>query len=213
MSSTQEKKMIEYVVEGDRIFRDDGQEKMQVAKYDPDGGIVEMMPEKTGYRTHVIRHLNDKGYKYEAVGKLGMKLENPDAPKKPPMSRVQGDKTPQVVEWYAKYFPEEFLARYGCKELMVRTGFREEREERIDKRSGDKVIHTKQVPTYEKANKPLEKYDLDRLRTGEEVIVADRKTHITDISRSGDSLDSEFDDALDEKIHQENEERRKGGLI
>lgn len=43
---------------------------------------------------------------------MAKKTEN-NIPPRPAMDPEKGDKTPALVEWLAKYAPEEFSERYG----------------------------------------------------------------------------------------------------
>lgn len=210
MSETAQKGKVVYSVEKGRIFRDDGHNKESVALYEENTGIVEMLPEKRQYRVAVIRHLNDKGHKYETTGKIGMDIDRSKAPPKPKKSRIQGEKTPAVVEWYAKYFKEEFLEKYAVRELQVRTGYRTEEKIHIDKRSGDRVIVEEKIPVYQRIEGF--DYDIEKLKTGEQRLVGDCKTSLTEKYRSGVESE-EYDEDLDDQIQQELERKRRGGLV
>lgn len=203
-------KPIVYSVETDRVFRDDGVDKESVARYDSQKGIVEMLPGKHNYRVAVIRHLNDKGFKYSTVGKIGMDTDRSKAPPKPKKSRLQGEKTPEVVEWYARYFPEEFLAKYSVRELQIRTRFDEVTERIRDKETGKIQETIKRYPVYEPTDHL--NYDIEKLKTGEQRLIADCKTDLTE--KLVESMRSdEYDDEKDVAINRENERIRKGGVV
>jgi hypothetical protein len=199
---------VQYSVESGRVYRDDGDNKESVAKYDAATGIVEMLPEKRNYRVAVIRHLNDKGYKFVAVGKIGMDLKRSDAPARPKKSRQQGDKTPAVVEWYAKHAKEEFLEKYSVREMQIRVRVDETTTMERDPRTGvemEKIIRT---PVYERVDGF--DYDIQKLKTGEHRLVGDCKTHITE-KTVGNVSDLEYDDELDQALTRQREQARKAG--
>jgi hypothetical protein len=203
----QRKPGVEYSVEGDRIFRDDGLNKEVVARYDSNRGIVEMLPDKLSYRVAVIRHLNDKGRKYTTVGKIGMDTDRSKAPPKPKKSRIEGEKTAAVVEWYAKHFKEEFLAKYSVREMQIRVRTDEFTREERDKTTGNTVQVTTRIPVYETVEGF--DYDISKLKSGEQRLIADCKTHLTQKVKPGDNTDA-YDDALDARINAEQEAKRKG---
>lgn len=196
-TETARKPTVLYTVEDGRIFRDGGGEKEQVAKYDPRSGIVELLPEKASYRPAIIRHINDKGHKYTEVGKIGMDLDLKDLPKKPKMNPRLGDKTPEVIEWYAQHQKEVFLERYGVRELQVRTGF-ETVERKIRDEEGKLISIQEKIPQY----RTVEGfgYSIQALLTGEQRLIADRQSHITHKVReqnTDDGIDWDLDKPKD----------------
>ena len=70
----------------------------------------------------------------------------------PKKSMRLGDKTPEVVDWYRKYKPEEYRARYGIKGegtvtktrkvLNQKTGLPETEVYEADAIIADRKIHT-----------------------------------------------------------------------
>jgi hypothetical protein len=193
--TTEAKKLgVAYTVENDRIFRDDGTEKEQVAKYDSKSGVVEMMPEKASYRSRVMAHLNDKGHKFSEFGKIGMDLRPAGLPPKPKKNPRLGDKTPEVVEWYAKHRQEVFIAKFGVRELQVRTHFDEFDRKVRDEETGKDVIIKEKVPVY-RTIEGLD-YSINSLLTGEQRLIADCQTHLTSKMREDESSE-EYDWSLD----------------
>lgn len=196
MSQTETKKPagVAYSVEDDRIFRDDGAEKHQVAKYDPKTGIVEMLPEMANYRTRVVAHLNDKGHKFSEIGKLGMDLAPTGLPKKPKKNPRLGDKTPAVVKWYAAHRREVFLAKFGIRELQVREGFDVFDRKVRDDDTGEEFTTQERIPRY-KTVEGLD-YSIEKLESGEQRLIADCKTCLTHKMRD-DEASEEYDWSLD----------------
>lgn len=196
MSTEVRKPGVEYSVENDRIFRDNGQQKDQVAKYDPKTGIVEILPEMANYRVRIISHLNDKGHRFTEIGKIGLEAVPEGIPIKPKKNPRLGDKTPSVVEWYAKYRKEVFVAKFGIRELQVRTGFDTFERKVRDDDTGKYIVIPEQVPIYERVDN-LD-YSINSLKTGEQRLIADCKTHLTAKMRDTES-NSEYDWELDKK--------------
>lgn len=196
-----DKTKIVYRVDGGAIYREDrqaGAGEEMVAKYDQKTGVVELCEGYEHFRTAIIRHINDKGYHFETVGRIGMSIDRSKAPPKPKMSFLEGDKTPGVVEWYAQHFPQEFISRYGVRQLRVRSGFRELRIDVRNKETGQKETHIRQVPVYEPVDH-LE-YDLGKLKTGEHELIANAKTHLTVTVAADSGSVGDYDESLDARI-------------
>lgn len=160
---------INYDLTDGKITRSENGESIVVAHYD--GKIVKIVPERANFRTAVIRWLNDNEKPYNGVVLLGDDATPPVAKDKiPPIPKKDmrlGDKTPAVVEWYRKYKPAEFKARYGIKGEGVVTKFR------VKKNEKDEDV---KVP-YEKA-----------------ATLADRKIHLTEKVEAGNLASSEYND-------------------
>lgn len=160
---------INYDLADGKIMRTENGESIVVAHYD--GKIVKIVPERANFRTAVIRWLNDNEKPYEGVVLLGDDA-TPPVPKEkiPPMPKKDmrlGDKTPAVVEWYRKYKPAEFKARYGIK--------------------GEGTVTKTRVETDEKGNKVNVPYEV-------EATLADRKIHLTEKVEAGTVNESEYND-------------------
>lgn len=188
MAKTAETKpdLVTYSVEAGKVFRTYKEDKLHVADYDPKTGLVKM--HDRAYRVPVIRHLNDKGLKYEGLEEDKTPIAK-DAPKKPKKNPRIGDKTPEVVKWYARYQPEAFKARYGVRELQIRTGWNEWTEE-IRNDEGHLVPIQRREPIYETVE-GLD-YNVNSLMDGSQRLIADRETCITVKMRDG--VDSEEED-------------------
>lgn len=78
---------------------------------------LRLVPEHAKFRPAVVRWLNAEGYTIKSVLLEGDTPAGPDLdiPPMPKKSMRDGDKTPEVVEWYRKYKPEEYRARYGIQ--------------------------------------------------------------------------------------------------
>ena len=154
--------VIDYAMnEAGEVTRTDKDSVTVVARYDRATKIVRIVPEWAKFRPAVIRWMNAEELKIESVLMEG---DRPDPipaagiPPRPKMTPQAGDKTPAVVEWYRKYKPAEYRARYGIKGEGTVTKFRVELNER-----GEKI----RVP-----------YEV-------EATLAHRKTHLTEKIEAG----------------------------
>lgn len=112
---------IEYTVTEDgKVMRTDKDGALHVATLSS-AGVLELIPENAKFRPAVVRFLNEQA-EIEGTGVPPIKSiilagDKPDADKNiPPCPKPtmrDGDKTPAVVEWYRKYKPSEYKARYG----------------------------------------------------------------------------------------------------
>lgn len=201
MSTTKEKK-ISYTLEDTqnanvkRLFRDDGADKVQVAKIDVKSGILEMEKDYANFRVAVVNWMNDNGVKYREAAKIGSELNVkgdkakgiPPRPKKNPRL---GTKTPAIVEWYALHHPEVFIEKYQVKELQVRVRI-DTIVERVRNEAGQWVEVPRQVPVYESVDGL--NYDLLKLKSGEQKLLAGCGTHITTkMKDANDDPDSDWD--------------------
>lgn len=171
----------------------------EVAGYDPASGIVTLSDPK--WRLPVIKHLQDKGWLYNGLSEDALK---DDIPPKPRMNPRLGDKTPGVIEWMARYQPREFKARFGVKTLQRRTGYNRWTAKIRDEETGKWIDVQQEEPIYE--NLPHLNYDVDKLLSGDQRLLADRKSAFTE--KLSTELDTEnYDWDLDKTV----EDRRADG--
>jgi hypothetical protein len=162
---------LEYSVEDGKVIRTYEQdEPTHVANYD--GKTLALLPAHRALRKEIVTVFNEKGLAYEAIVIEGDTKKAAKAGESiPPMPKKDmrfGDKTPALVEWYRKYKPEEYRARYGVRGMGKVTKTRNE----ID---GDgKLV---KVP-----------YEV-------EAEIADRKTHVTELPAAANADSSEYNDA------------------
>ena len=203
--------LVEYSVEDvkgqdySHIFRSERDEKEAIALYDSKTGIVELLPGKESYKTACITHLNNTGRKFKEVCKIGTDLqEKADGePPVPKQSRQEGEKTPKLVEHYARWRPEVFWSKYGCQQLQERvrieTHMREVRDDR------DKIVKEPyEIPIYEDVDN--RDYDINRLKDGSQRIIARMKTILT-VRVKDDEHSDQYDDALDAAINDAREDQ------
>lgn len=139
------------------VTRTDKDSTITVARYDTKTQTVRLVEQWTKFRPAVIRFLNENEVPIAAIL---MENAKPDVtppgvaiPPKPARDIAMGDKTPALVEWYKKYKPNEYAARYGIRGPGTVTKYRVELNER-----GEKV----RIP-----------YEV-------EATIATRKTHLTE---------------------------------
>ena len=120
-------KKIKYSHEGQKVFREKDGEVTQIAKYDEQSGLVEMLPEYVTFKSKVAQYLGESRLKFKEFAKLGTDFEvrgNPEKriPPRPKKNPRLGTKTPNVVEWYYTYYPDVFVHKYGVMafERLVR---------------------------------------------------------------------------------------------
>ena len=146
----------ELLANGD-VTRTDKDSTITVARYDQKTQTVRLVDQWAKFRPAVIRFLNENEVPIAAILMEGMKPDvtppGVSIPPKPARDIAMGDKTPALVEWYKKYKPNEYVARYGIRGPGTVTKFRVELNER-----GEKV----KVP-----------YEV-------EAVIATRKTHLTE---------------------------------
>jgi hypothetical protein len=158
---------IDYAMDANgNITRTDKDSSTIVARYEKATKTVRVIQEWAKFRPAVIRWLNQEEIPIDAILLEGDKPDvvpaGVDIPPRPKMTPQEGDKTPAVVEWYRKYKPNEFKARYGIRREGTVTKYRVEFNER-----GEKV----RVP-----------YQI-------EATLADRKIHLTEKIVAGDAED------------------------
>lgn len=156
--------------EAGEVVRTDKDGSLVVAVYHADDKRVEIVPEQAKYRPQVLRFLGSEEKKVDSVILQG---DEPDAPKAgippcPKPTMAAGDKTPAVVEWYKKYKPAEYRARYGIQGEGTVTKTRW-----IHNARGEKV---------------KEPYTV-------EATLAHRKTHLTEKVEAGNGDQGKYADA------------------
>lgn len=144
--------------ESGEITRTDKDSTITVATL-KEGNVLVLVPEWSRFRPAVVRFLNeDMGRKPTAVFIEGdeptPKARTVEIPPMPKMSARDGDKTPEVVEWYRRYKQEEYRARYGVK-------------------GNGTVTKTRKVLNPKTGLPETEVYE-------ESAVIADRKTHLTE---------------------------------
>ena len=182
------------------IIRTERDDKVSVAKYDRSEGVLEMLPGYEKYMELCIKHLNNKGLKYKLTATIGTKLDelqSKDIPPRPKKSRIQGEKTVKLVEWYARYHRDIFLAKYGCVQLQERVRIDTYEREVRNSQTGAKEIEKVKVPVYESCDHM--DFSINMLKSGEQRMIALRKTHLTHVDKD-DSSSDEYDDDLDAEI-------------
>jgi len=180
------------------IMRSDKDDKEAVALYDAKAGIVEMLKGKESYRVACITHLNNTGQLYKECCKLGTDIKEvpAGAPPMPKKSRIQGEKTVKLVEWFAKYRPDFFLDKYRVTQMQVRDRI-DVHTRQIREESGKIVEEKYEVPVYE--NVDGFDFNITSLKSGEQRLIGHMKTHLTETSKDGGDAD-EYDDELDQAI-------------
>jgi hypothetical protein len=165
----------ELLANGD-VTRTDKDSTITVARYDAERRAVFLVPQWAKFRPAVIRFLNENNVGIDRVLFDGDAPDKPKAgveiPPRPKMDLRYGDKTPAVVEWFKRYYPNEYKARYGIRGEGTVTKFRVELNER-----GEKV----RVP-----------YQVD-------AVIADRKTHLTEKREANEGTDEMYDGSVNEK--------------
>ena len=160
--------VIDYALtEAGEITRTDKDSTIVVAKYDRTTKIVRIVEQWAKFRPAVIRWMNAEELKIESILLEGDKPDVIPAagiPPRPKMTIQEGDKTPAVVEWYRKYKPAEYRARYGIK--------------------GDGVVTKTKVEFNEKGEKVKVPYQV-------EATLAQRKTHLTEKIEAGNGTGDE----------------------
>jgi hypothetical protein len=145
---------IEYkLAEDGKVTRTDKDSTIHVATL-LEGDKLVLVPEWAKFRAPVVRFLNeDMGRNPKSIVLEGDedKPVKKDIPPRPKKEMRFGDKTPAVVEWYRKYHPAEYKARYGIKGegtvtktrkvLNATTGIPESQQFEVDAIIADRKIH------------------------------------------------------------------------
>ena len=188
------KPKVQYSIEGEdkvkRIYRDAAGEKVQVARIDTVSGIVEMAKDYTNFRVALVNYLNSESVKYTEFANIGSELKPAGAPPRPKKNPRLGIKTPAIVEWYAENNRPVFLSKYGVKEVQKRTGF-ETVTDKVRGEDGKLMEVTNRIPIY--APTGTLDFDLEKVKSGEQRLIADCKTHLTDkLKDTGNDPDSDW---------------------
>lgn len=165
---------IDYVLHQDgRITRKDKDSTLHVANYDAKTKTLAFLSEETlKFRPPTVGFLNRKDIEIDHIILKEVGADNVDEaniPPKPKKSMVHGDKTPALVEWYRKYYPKEYAARYGVQGPGTVTKYR-------------KVENEKKPGTF--ITEPYE----------EDAIISTRKTHLTEKPEANVAGNSEYTD-------------------
>lgn len=145
------------------ITRTDQQGSAEVAVYHGDSKTLEFVSTAAAnYRLPVIRCVGEAGLKYSkfAIKGGGADKVDPSSPKRPKIDPRMGDKTPEIVEWYRDYRPNEFKIRYGVM------GYAAQRLPKKDA-AGNKMYDPKTSQ--------------QQFEVRKHVLVAARKTHLTEL--------------------------------
>lgn len=165
---------IDYTLHPDgRVTRKDKDSTLHVANYDAKTRTLSFISEETlKFRPPTVGFLNRKDIEIDHIvlKEVGADVvDEANIPPKPKKSMVHGDKTPALVEWYRKYFPKEYAARYGVQGPGTVTKYR-------------KVENEKKPGTF-----VTEAYE-------EDAIISTRKTHLTEKPEANVSGNSEYTD-------------------
>ena len=172
---------IDYVLHPDgKITRKDKDSTLHVANYDAKTKTLAFINEETlKFRPPTVGFLNRKDIDIDHIVLKDVGADQVDEANIPPMpkkSMVHGDKTPAVVEWFRKYKPKEYAARYGVQGPGTVTKYR-------------KVENEKKPGTF--ITEPYE----------EDAIISTRKTHLTEKPEANVAGNSEYtdDDSIPKK--------------
>jgi hypothetical protein len=152
-----------------KVIRTDKDGSLHVANYKD--GVLALIPDQAKFRPAVVRWINEQAAivgspipSLKAVIIAGDKPDKAtaDIPPCPKKTMRDGDKTPAVVEWYKKYKPAEYKARYGIR--------------------GDGTV-TKEQMTTDEEGKPK------KILVKVAATIADRKTHLTEKPEAKDGED------------------------
>lgn len=165
---------IDYVLHPDgRITRKDKDSTLHVANYDAKTKTLAFISEETlKFRPPTVGFLNRKDIDIDHIVLKDIgpdKVDEANIPPRPKKSMVHGDKTPALVEWYRKYYPKEYAARYGVQGPGSVTKYR-------------KVENPKKPGTF-----LTEAYE-------EDAIISTRKTHLTEKPEANIAGNSEYTD-------------------
>jgi hypothetical protein len=156
------------LAENGDITRTDKEGTVRVARYVADAKRVELVQEHAKFRPAVVRFLNAKEVAYDSIILEGDTPDKPVANIPPcPKPLMQfGDKTPAIVEWYRKYKPAEFKARYGIR--------------------GPGTVTKTSVQMTEDGPK--------KVPVQVDALIAERKTHLTEKVEAADGQAGEYAD-------------------
>jgi hypothetical protein len=123
-AETTAKPAFELLDNGDVVQNKKGKATI-LANYEADAGYLEFVSEQAdaSFRAQITRAILEDsegvttGNRIASYGIKGREADEirKNEPPKPKASRMLGDKTPEVVEWYFKWRPQEAYVRYGVK--------------------------------------------------------------------------------------------------
>lgn len=163
---------IEYaLLENGDITRTDKDGAVRVARYIAEDKRLEIVQEFQNFRPSVVRYLNS--LETAAIESIILEGDTPDEvpaniPPCPKPTMRDGDKTPGIVDWYRKYKPAEYKARYGI--------------------IGPGTVTKTRIELDEKGQKIKVPYTVD-------AIIAQRKTHLTELPEANAAGSSGYADA------------------
>lgn len=165
---------IDYELHPDgKITRTDKDSTLHVANYDAKTKTLAFISDETlKFRPPTVGFLNRSDIDVDHIILKDVGADKVDEAAIPPMpkkSMMHGDKTPAVVEWFKKYKPKEYAARYGVQGPGTVTKYRKEEN---PKKPGTFIT----VP-YE-----------------QEAIISTRKTHLTEKPEANVAGNSEYTD-------------------
>ncbi len=163
---------IDYAMdEAGKITRTDKDSITHVATYDAATKVLRLVPEWARFRAPVVRWINEQDIGIESVILEGDKPDKVSSDIPPPPKKLMqfGDKTPALVEWYKKYKPAEYRARYGV-------------------RGPGTVTKTRKIMDPVTGRPTTETYHV-------EATIAERKTHLTEKPDASDQGTGEYADA------------------
>ena len=164
---------------------------IKLAEYDHDTGHLEFesraIDEK--YRVQIQRAVTEdvegieSGHKIESYSIKGFGRDDikPNEPAKPKATKLLGDKTPAVVDWYFRWRPLEAYVRYGV---------------RLDKDKNPVTAHCRRAETrieVKEATGQVGQYEV--VTEAKEGMIATRGTHRTFLKN--EVVGSEQDDEAD----------------
>lgn len=175
-----------------KVFREAENHKEQIALFDPKEGICELHKDHTNLRARVSQFLNEhQDVRFKEFAKIGQELQPKNVPPRPKQHPARGYKTTAVVEWYAIHNRPVFLTKYGIREVQVRTHF-DEYDTEVRAESGKMETLKIRNPIY-KTIQGLE-FDLDKVKSGEQRLIADCATHLTTkMKEASDTADNDWD--------------------
>jgi len=188
------------------ITRTDHGTTEEMADYNAETGIVSIREGKLNYKVAIIRHLNDKGWKYTGLTSEAIET-NENIPKKPRWNPRLGDKTPKYVQWLARYKKAEFIASFNCKQLQHLVGYNEWVAKIRNEDTGVWVDVPQKEPIYE--NLDGMDYDVNKLISKDQRIIADRKSILT-VKLADNENDEMYDWDADATVE---DRREDGGVI
>jgi hypothetical protein len=143
----------DYTLEGEKIIRTDKEGKIHVGNYVE--GTLSLTIEGKRFRSPAVNFLGRQELPVTSVIMFGDEGKDPAAEEIPPCPKKLmqfGDKTPAVVEWYKRYKPAEYRARYGIvgegevtkyvKRANPETGKMESVPEQVQATLAHRKIHT-----------------------------------------------------------------------